>query len=162
MAKNSKTEDGHFKEHAKVYDIILNACKNWEEKLGKDIDWTKVFAGIKKKEKLSWFQTKNCCIILVTNSILKDMGDANFAWQKKTIFHFLCQCEPFKSFWVRFEMCLKKKSFNWARFSINPTLILFRHDGKTTTDEDFDFILLHAKFFVYKCRLNKLKPMPEA
>ena len=49
MAKNSKTEDGHFKEHTKVYDIILNACKNWEEKLGKDIDWTKVFAGIKKK-----------------------------------------------------------------------------------------------------------------
>ena len=37
------------------------------------------------------------------------------------------------------------------------------HDGKkTTTDEDFDFILLHAKFFVYKCRLNKLKPTLEA
>ena len=56
-----------------------------------------------------------------------------------------------------FEMCLKEKSFNCARFSINPTLILLGHDGKTT-DEGFDFILLHAKFFVYKCRLNKLKP----
>ena len=63
-----------------------------------------------------------------------------------------------RSFWVRFEMCLKEKSFNCARFSINPTLILFGHDGKTTTDEGFDFILLHAKFFVYKCRRNKLKP----
>ena len=57
-------------------------------------------------------------------------------------------------------MCLKEKSFNCARFSINPTLILFGHDGKTTTDEDF--ILLHAKFFVYKCRLNNLKPTLEA
>ena len=58
-------------------------------------------------------------------------------------------------------MCLKEKSFNCARFSINPTLILFRHDGKTTTDEGFDFILLHAKFFVYKRRLNKRKPTLE-
>ena len=35
-------------------------------------------------------------------------------------------------------------------------------DGKTTTDEGFDFILLHAKKIVYKCRLNKLKPTLEA
>ena len=81
--------------------------------------------------------------------------------EKDTIFHFMCQCEHTQSFWVRFEMCLKEKSFNCARFSINHTLILFGHDRKTTTDEGFDFILLHAKFFVYKCRLNKLKPTLE-
>ena len=63
---------------------------------------------------------------------------------------------------VRFQMCLKEKRFNCAWFSINPTLILFGHDGKTTTDEAFDFILLHAKFFVYRCRLNELKPKLEA
>ena len=74
----------------------------------------------------------------------------------------MCQCEHTQSFWVRFEMCLKEESFNCARFSINPTQILVGHDGKTTTDEGFDFILLHAKFFVYKCRLNKLKPTLEA
>ena len=56
----------------------------------------------------------------------------------------------------------ERERFNCPRFSINPTLILFRHDGKTTTDEGFDLILLHAKFFVYKCRLNKLKPTLEA
>ena len=57
---------------------------------------------------------------------------------------------------------MKENHFNCSRFSINPTLILFGHDGKTTTDEGFDFILLHAKFFVYKCRLNKPKPTLEA
>ncbi len=82
--------------------------------------------------------------------------------RKRHIFHFMCQCEHTQSFGARFEICLKEKSFNCARFSINPTLILFGHDGKTTTDEGFDFILLHAKFFVYKCRLNKLKPTLEA
>ena len=117
---------------------------------------------------LRWFQTKICYQILVTNSILKDMGVVRnnvcnrCSPEKYTIFHFMCQCEHTQSFWVRFEMCLKEKSFNCARFSINPTLILFRHDGKTTTDEGFDLILLHAKFFVYKCRLNKLKLTLEA
>ena len=82
--------------------------------------------------------------------------------EKYTIFHFMCQHEHTQSIWVKFEMYLKEKSFNCARFLNNPTLILFGHDGKTTTDEGFDFILLLAKFFVYKCRLNKLKPTLEA
>ena len=59
-------------------------------------------------------------------------------------------------------MCLKEKSFICARFSINSTLILLGHDGKTTTDEGFDFILLHAKFIVYKCKLDKLEPTLKA
>ena len=57
---------------------------------------------------------------------------------------------------------MKEKSVNCARFPINLTLVLFGHDGKTTTDEDFDFFHLRAKFFMYKCRLNKLKPTLEA
>ena len=138
--------------------------------LRKDIEWTKVFAGIKRMReiKLRWFQTKICYIILVTNSVLKDTGVlenniCNFCLtEKDTIFHFLCRFEHTQSFGVRFEMCLKESSFKCAWFSINPTLILFGHDGKTTTDEGFDFILLQAKFFVHKCRLNKVKPTLEA
>ena len=80
-AHNLYVEVGHFKEHRKVYGIILNspmrgskffddillwkaeisnACKHLEEMLGKDIKWTKVFAGIKQNREieLKWFQTK--------------------------------------------------------------------------------------------------------
>ena len=44
--------------------------------LRKDIEWTKVFAGIKRMReiKLRWFQTKICYRILVPNSILNVMG----------------------------------------------------------------------------------------
>ena len=70
---NLYIEGGHFKKHHKVHDITLNlpmrgylkkndillkraeisnACKNWEKMLGKDIEWTKVFACIKKIKKL--------------------------------------------------------------------------------------------------------------
>ena len=64
-------------------------------------------------------------------------------------------CLHTKSCWVRFVMYLKVNSFSCARFSVNPTLILFGHDGNAKTGEGFDFILLHAKSFVYKCRLEK-------
>ena len=149
---------------------FLMHAKIGKKMLGKDIERTKVFAGIKKirEIKLRWFQTKICYRILGTNSILKDMvvvekNVCNFCLtEKDTIFHFMCQCEHTQSFWVRFEMRLKEKSFNCARFSINATLILFQNDRKTTTDAGFDFILLHAKFFVCKCRLNKFKPTLEA
>ena len=84
---------------------ISNACKNWEKMLRRDNEWTKVSAGIKKiKEiKLRWFQTKICYRILVTNSILKDMGVAennvcNFcSTENDTTFHFMCQCEHCRS-----------------------------------------------------------------
>ena len=84
-------------------------------------------------------KTKICFRILATNSILNDMGVVennvcNFCLTEKyTIFHFMCQYEHTQSFWIKFETCLKEKSFNCARFSINPTLI-FGHDGKTTDE----------------------------
>ena len=84
---------------------------------------------------------------------------AIIAWQKKTQFFTLWAIVNTPS---PFEMCLKEENFNCVRFSINPTLILFGHDGKTTLDKGYDFILLNANFFVYKCRLSKLRPTLEA
>ena len=67
------------------------------ELLGKDFE---VFAGMKNRDiKLSWFESKICYGIPVTNSILKDMGVVknnvcNIYWtEKDTILHFMCQCE---------------------------------------------------------------------
>ena len=99
---------------------ISNACKNWGKMMGKDIEWTKVFVGI---------QTKICNRILVTNSVLKDMGAIqNNVWhfcltEKDTFFYLMCQCEHIQSFWVISAMSLKEKSFNCARFLINPTCL---------------------------------------
>ena len=76
--------------------------------------------------------------------------------EEDTIFHFMCQ-----SFWIGSEMCLEEKSFNCDRLSINPTLVLFGHDGKTITAEGFDFIICMQNF-VYECRLDKIKPALEA
>ena len=66
------------------------------------------------------------------------------------------RCEHTQSLGAGFEMWIKENNFNCDRFSLNPTRTLLGHDGKIKTDEGFDFILLHANVFVYKCRLNNL------
>ena len=39
-----------------------------------------------------------------------------------------------------------------------PELYCFGGDENTRTDACFDDISLNAKFFIYKCRLNKIRP----
>ena len=37
-------------------------------------------------------------------------------------------------------------------------MILFRKDKNISTEAGFDDILMKAKFYMYKCRMNKIKP----
>jgi hypothetical protein len=52
---------------------------------------------------------------------------------------------------------LKEKCTNCDRLELNSILVLFGNDGKTATDKGFNHILLAAKFFIYKCRINIVK-----
>ena len=65
---------------------------------------------MKREIKVEWFQTKICYIILVTNSILKDMigvianNVCNFCLTERgTSFHYMYKCEHTHSFWVTFD-----------------------------------------------------------
>eukprot|EP00745_Piridium_sociabile_P019664 TRINITY_DN2980_c0_g1_i11.p1 TRINITY_DN2980_c0_g1~~TRINITY_DN2980_c0_g1_i11.p1 ORF type:complete len:147 (+),score=12.13 TRINITY_DN2980_c0_g1_i11:70-510(+) len=78
--------------------------------------------------------------------------------EKDTVLHYLWQCDHVQSFWKEFESCLKTKCLHCDRLTLNVSLVLFGCDDQSKTDEGFVLILLHAKFFVYKCRINKLKP----
>ena len=44
------------------------------------------------------------------------------------------------------------------RLTLNIEMVMFGSDGKTCTDGVFDQILLFAKYFIYTCRINKVKP----
>jgi exonuclease III len=155
-----------------IYNILIgkpeipNACKKWINKLNTEIVWKKVFLQTKKirEVKLKWFQMKINYRVLVTNSILRDMGVratnlCNFCnTERDTIIHYLWQCRYAQSFWVEFERFVKDKCYNSAKLSLNPTLVLFGNDNKTNTDEGFDHILLIAKFFIYKCKISNIRP----
>ena len=53
---------------------------------------------------------------------------------------------------------MKTKCQNCLRLKLNSELVLFGNDGKTKTDEGFDYITLLAKHFVYMNKINKNQP----
>ena len=77
--------------------------------------------------------------------------------EKDSIKHYLWDCPLIQIFWEQFEQLLKDKCNNCSRLKLDPILALFGKDENTTTDEGFDFIILHAKYFIYK---NHIKEQP--
>ena len=107
---------------------------------------------------------KICYRVLVTNSMLKNMGITesnlcNFCVQvRDTIMHYLWQCTNIQKFWEDFTNVFHDKCTNANRLKLTPCLILFGVDKNIKTDEGFDFILMHTKFFIHKCRIKKSIP----
>ncbi len=112
----------------------------------------------------SRLQIMICHNSLVTNSILKKMGInntdlCNFCTNEKdTIAHYLWDCQFSQRFWRDFQNIVREKCENCTRLVLNVELVLFGNSENTKTDEIFNQIMLWAKYFVYKCRIDKIKP----
>ena len=150
--------------------FIPKACTNWDFLLDKEIQWNKVFLTTKKIDdiKLKWFQLRINNRILVTNNVLKEMNvltsnKCSFCHiEKDSVIHYLWSCEHVQHFWNDLLQILKEKCQNCVRLEFNPCIILFNHDDKTILDNIMIKILLSAKFFIYKCRINKTMPSVNA
>jgi exonuclease III len=182
----TNTNNTFYLDHNKAYNILIKACKGskifydtflgehfkpescnkWDTFLNLEINWSKVFAETKKinEVKLKWFQMKIYYRILVTNSILArmkvmDSNECSFCNQEKdTVYHYLWDCTHVQLFWNDFVKYLQDHCTNCDRLVLNSALVLFGNDNKSKTDVGFRHILLVAKFFIYKCRINKIKP----
>ena len=54
---------------------------------------------------------------------------------------------------------MKEKCSNRNRLNLTPALLSFYLDMMNIkTEAGFDYILLVAKYFIYKCRINKTRP----
>jgi exonuclease III len=144
----------------------LKFCKKWDTLMEEEINWTKVFLKTHKinEIKLKWFQMRINYRIIVTNAILKNMGIAESAncsfcnVEKDSALHFLWACPHTQNFWSDFTKLLKEKCTHCDRLKLNKTLIMFGCSENVYTDNGFDFILLHAKFYIYKCKFSKTNP----
>ena len=155
-----------------IYNAILGekeqskVCKKWEEITGKDIEWNTIFTTVNniKESKLKWFQLKICYRVLVTNSMLVRMNivnsnKCNFCLtERDTILHYLWDCPHVQIFWKDFVDLLKQKCANCQRLTLSSTFVLFGKDHYIKTDNCFDEILMKAKYYIFKCRINKVKP----
>ena len=77
---------------------------------------------------------------------------------EETISHLFWECRFVQKFWKDLETMLKTKCYNCARFSFKMDLVIFGISNGIKTDKAIDFIMLFAKFYIYKCRFLDITP----
>ena len=154
------------------YDILTKddnepkCCSKWTEKLSINLSWKNVFFRIHKirEVKLKWFQIRIVHRILATNSVLKEMGIVpsnvcDFCKEEKdSIEHLFWTCGYVGRFWQDLENLIREKCTTAANITFTKNLVLFGTDNNFRTDYIFDFIILSAKLFIYKCKFDNTAP----
>ena len=143
-----------------------NCCDKWEAKLNKDINWCITFKKMQQIQeiKLKWFQIRLVHRIIATNVVLMHMGIENditcsFCRQDRdSVNHIFWSCTHVRSFWEQFQIVLNAGCSNATSVTLNENIVLFGHDIHFKSDNTFDLIILQAKFFIYKCKINKTIP----
>ena len=152
---------------------ILNSDKNpptatmkWN-RLFPNLNWRKIFIKCFRttaETKLQWFQTRLIHRILPTNRYLyvckiKESSMCTFCeMEEETIQHLFWNCNIVRHFWAELEAQLHSKCDNCARLSLSMELVLFGVKDNVITDKAFDYLILFAKFFIYKCKLQSTQP----
>ena len=131
------------------------------------INWKIVFRSCfttSKDPQLQWFQTRLLHRILPTQKYLAlcKIADSNLCTfcdnLPESIRHLFWECIHVQDFWKLFIDYLKERTLHCDRLILNEELILFGVSKQIKTDKPLDFIILFAKFYIYKCKLEKIKP----
>ena len=148
------------------YDILVEnkskpkCCKKWNSILPNNINWPKTFYKIKKihEVNLKWFQIRLAHRILATNVTLKRMKVTNNkkrtfcnTHSNETIPICFWSCDIVHRFGLMFETFVNEKCLNMINMKLTEDFILFGNAKDFESDEIFDFIILFAKFCIYKC-----------
>ena len=113
---------------------------------------------------LQWFQARILHRILPTRKYLKMCKIINSSHclfcinHQETFSHLFWECHFVQKFWKDLETMLKTKCYNCARFSFKMDLVIFGISNGIRTDNAIDFIILFAKFYIYKCRFLDITP----
>ena len=155
------------------YDILEKnterpkCCNKWEDKFNdRTIDWGKCFYYIHKINDINmkWFQIRIVHRIIGTNVLLKHMGltqseNCSFCnCDKESIEHIFWRCTVSRHFWDDLVNLVNEKCPNSFNFRLSESLVILGIDRNIKIDSIFAFILIFAKQYLYKCKLDKLRP----
>ena len=145
--------------------IIPSAVTKWNN-IFDDLMWKKIFACCFRFQdvKLKWFQARVLHRLLPTKKFLYDCkitedSVCTFCTaDTQTIQHLLWNCVVVQTFWSSLKQMLVDNCVHIHSLTLSEELILFgvKHDVKT--DFGFDYILVFAKFYIYKCYLKGTLP----
>ena len=120
-----------------------------------------------KDVQLRWFQFRLLHRIIPTQKYLyitKIVGDpvCNFCQEEEQdICHLFFECVVTLEFWRKFEQLLKQKCIHCQNVKFDKELIIFGNKKNFISDTVFNWLILFAKFFVYKCKLGDNYPTLE-
>ena len=145
---------------------LPTAVIKWNSEFN-ELPWKTIFRHCFKTSKdpqLQWFQSRLLHRILPTQKYLAlckitDSSLCTFCGTAtETICHLLWSCHFTQSFWNELIEVIRRKCTHCERLNFNNELILFGTSKQISTDKPMDFIILFAKFYIYKCKLESTRP----
>ena len=147
-------------------DLQPAAVIKWNS-IFQNLQWNKIFQGIyitTGDVQLRWFQFRLVHRLLPTQRYLylrKIVADpvCNFCdSEEQTICHLFFECDHIRKFWNELVMDFKRKCNHCRNLDLSIEFILFGHTSTFHSDRIFSMIILLAKFFIYKNKLNNTIP----
>ena len=134
--------------------------------LFENLNWKGIFSLPHKTSsdvQLKWFQLRLLHRLLPTQRFLflrriVDSSICNFCEQsEQTLCLMLFDCNVVRDFWLELQHEISQKYLHCFNLTLDKELVLFGMKENVHTDTVLDFIILFAKFYLYKCKLqNKL------
>jgi hypothetical protein len=142
---------------------IPTAVKRWNEKINYNFTWEKIFQLCFKTTQdvqLRWFQLRILHRILATEEYLHTCKIVNSPLcnfcnaENQDIVHL--------NFWQALLNLLKDKCTHTGNLAWNDMLIVFGMSNRIITDIGLDKIILWAKFYIFKSKMQKTVPSIQA
>ena len=153
-----------YREKIKTKDKIMGFEK-WERLTNiQENEWFRAFRQLKyttKETKLRWLQFRILHNILSTNrSVSKFKAEqcelCTFCnAHSETIQHLILDCSKVKLFWNNLANILNNRATHAHNFRFTDNIIIFGLCDIVHTDKTCDFIILAAKFYIYRCKVQK-------
>ena len=158
----------HIYQKLIVYEKDITGFNRWSKitNFSKE-DWLKSFSILKittTDTKLRWLQYRILHYIITTNrSVSKFMigQDSNCSFcgaHSETIIHLFWTCKFVQRFWNDISFLINKKCAHAHNFKFTENLVLFGNCNIIYTDKICNLIILIAKFFIYRCKVQN-KPL---
>ena len=136
-----------------------NKCQITKEK------WIKSFRILNyatSDTKIRWLQIRILHHCLTTNrSVAKYNPDQSHLCsfcklKSETIIHLLWECKETSKFWKNLANILNRKCLHSHNFRFTPELVLFGISDNIKTDKNCILIILLAKYYVYRCKVQSV------
>ena len=146
--------------------LLPTSTAKWNSQFER-LNWKTIFSNCFKfssDSQLQWFQARLLHRILPTKKYLAlcnlaDSSTCSFCdHEVESLNHLFWNCVHVQKFWNDFSNLLQEKCMHCIRLNLNEQLILFGSSENIFTDKPINFILLFAKFYIYKCKFQNNRP----